>query len=347
MFLKNKTTRRQFFASSAAAGAALALPNLVRAQSTKPLRPITLQTDWIFGGPNAGFIVAKEKGFYAAEGYDVSVAQGKGSGNTAQIIASKAAQFGFADGFVVGNTVSKGAKLKMVGAVFRRNPAAVIVLDESDVKSPKDLEGKTIGIATGSAQFQEFPAFLKGSNVDPAKVRVVNVDGAGAGPALINGQVAAIAGFAQGYIPSIEIRGKKKVRPFWYSDAGVVCMSNGIIVHEDMLSESDVIRAIVRASLKGFLYGRANPDEMAQIVKKYLESTDPAITIREAQLSWSTWVTQTSANKPLGWMPPEDWASTVSVLKAYGGVTTPLEPQQLYTNEFVPDEKEFIPPQNT
>ncbi len=45
-------------------------------------------------------------------------------------------------------------------------------------------------------------------------------------------------------------------------------------------------------------------------------------------------------------MPPEDWASTVSVLKAYGGVTTPLEPQQLYTNDFVPTGKEFIPPQN-
>jgi NitT/TauT family transport system substrate-binding protein len=346
MFRNGKTTRRQFLASGAAAGAAFALPSLVSAQSTKSLRPITLQSDWIWGGPNAGFIVAKEKGFYADEGYDVSVSQGKGSGNTAQIVASKAAQFGFADGFVVGNTVSKGAKLKMVGAIFRRNPAAVIVLDESDVKSPKDLEGKTVGIATGSAQFQEFPAFLKGSNVDPAKVRVVNVDGAGAGPALINGQVAAIAGFAQGYIPGIEIRGKKKVRSFWYSDAGVVCMSNGIIEHEDMLSETDTIRAIVRASLKGFLYGRANPDELAQIVKKYLESTDPAVTVREAQLSWSTWVTPTSANKPLGWMPPEDWASTVSVLKAYGGVTTPLEPQQLYTNDFVPTEKEFIPPQS-
>jgi NitT/TauT family transport system substrate-binding protein len=346
MFRNGKTTRRQFLASGAAAGAAFALPSLVSAQSTKSLRPITLQSDWIWGGPNAGFIVAKEKGFYADEGYDVSVSQGKGSGNTAQIVASKAAQFGFADGFVVGNTVSKGAKLKMVGAIFRRNPAAVIVLDESDVKSPKDLEGKTVGIATGSAQFQEFPAFLKGSNVDPAKVRVVNVDGAGAGPALINGQVAAIAGFAQGYIPGIEIRGKKKVRSFWYSDAGVVCMSNGIIVHEEMLSETDTIRAIVRASLKGFLYGRANPDELAQIVKKYLESTDPAVTVREAQLSWSTWVTPTSANKPLGWMPPEDWASTVSVLKAYGGVTTPLEPQQLYTNDFVPTEKEFIPPQS-
>jgi NitT/TauT family transport system substrate-binding protein len=45
-------------------------------------------------------------------------------------------------------------------------------------------------------------------------------------------------------------------------------------------------------------------------------------------------------------MPAEDWASTVSVLKAYGGVTTPLEAAQLYTNEFVPEGKEFVPPQS-
>ena len=343
MSSKNAVTRRKFM--TAAAGVMVS-PAIVRAEATKSLRPITLQTDWIFGGPNAGFLVAKDKGYYAAEGLDVAVGQGKGSGNTAQIIASKAAQFGFADGYVVGNTVSKGAKLKMVAAVFRRNPAAVIVLDESGIKSPKDLAGKTVGIATGSAQFQEFPGFLKGINLDPTKVRVVNVDGAGAVPALINGQVGAIAGFAQGYVPAIEIRGKKKVRSFWYSDAGVVCMSNGLIVHEDTLSEPDLIRAVVRASLKGFLYGRANPDEMAAIVKKHLEATDIAITLREAQLSWSTWVTRTSANKPLGWMPPEDWSATVSALKTYGGVNTPLEASDLYTNDFVPEGKEFIPPQN-
>jgi NitT/TauT family transport system substrate-binding protein len=339
-------TRRGVLRTGAAATVAVSVPALVRAESLKPLRPITFQSDWIWGGPNAGFIVAKEKGFYSDEGFDVTVNQGKGSGSTAQIIAAKAAQFGFADGYVVGNTVSKGAKLKMVAGIFRRNPAAVLVLEDSAVKEPKDLAGKTIGIATGSAQFQQFPAFLKGSNLDPATVHVVNVDGAGAGPALINGQVAAIAGFAQGYIPAIEIRGKKKVRPFWYSDAGVTCMSNGLIIHEDMLSEPDTIRAMTRASLKGFLYGRANADEMARIVKKYLESTDVAITLREAQLSWSTWVTPTSANKPLGWMPPEDWTATVSALKAYGGVGTPLDAAQLYTNEYVPDGKEFIPPQS-
>jgi NitT/TauT family transport system substrate-binding protein len=338
-------TRRNVLGAGAVSLAALSLPAIVRAQSLKSLKPVSLQADWVYGGPNAGLVVAKEKGFFADAGLDVTINQGKGSGSTAQIVASKAVQFGFADGFVVGNSVSKGMKLKMVAGVYRRNPCAALVLEESDIKSPKDLEGKTVGIATGSAQFQQWPAFMKGAGLEPSKVRVINVDGAGAGPALISGQVAAIAGFAQGYIPSIEIRGKKKVRAFWYADEGVTAMSNGIIVHQDLLAEPDLIRSMVRATMKGFIYGRANADEMTQIVKKYQETTDPAITLREAQLSWSTWVTLTTANKPLGWMAPEDWTATVAVLKAYGGVTTPLEASELYTNEFVPTEAEFIPPQ--
>ena len=339
-------TRRNVLGAGAVSLAALSFPAIVRAQSLKSLKPVTLLADWVYGGPNAGLVVAKEKGFFADAGLDVTINQGKGSGSTAQIVASKAVQFGFADGFVVGNSVSKGMKLKMVAGVYRRNPCAALVLEESDIRSPKDLEGKTVGIATGSAQFQQWPAFMKGAGLDASKVRVINVDGAGAGPALISGQVAAIAGFAQGYIPSIEIRGKKKVRAFWYADEGVTAMSNGIIVHQDLMAEPDLIRGMVRATMKGFIYGRANAEEMTQIVKKYQETTDPAITLREAQLSWSTWVTPTTANKPLGWMAPEDWTATVAVLKAYGGVTTPLEAAELYTNEFVPTEAEFIPPQN-
>ena len=110
-------TRRGLLGAGAGSLTALAMPGLVRAQSLKALKPVSMQADWVYGGPNAGLVVAKEKGFFADAGLDVTMNQGKGSGNTAQIVASKAVQFGFADGFVVGNSVSKGMKLKMVAGV--------------------------------------------------------------------------------------------------------------------------------------------------------------------------------------------------------------------------------------
>jgi len=50
-------------------------------------------------------------------------------------VASKAAMFGFSDGYVVGNSVAKDMNIVMVAAIYRRNPTAVVVLKESDIKA--------------------------------------------------------------------------------------------------------------------------------------------------------------------------------------------------------------------
>lgn len=339
-------TRRRLLRRAGIAAGIASLP-LARPRSARAaMRPVTMRLDWLFQGPNAGFMMAHEKGFYEAAGLDVDIGPGKGSGSTAQLVATKASQFGFSDGFVVGNSVAKGLALKMVASIYRRNPTAVVVLADSDIKTPKDLEGKTVAIPTGAAQFQQWPAFVKGCGLDPSKIRVVNVDPAGSPPALITGQVQAIAGFAQGYVPSVEIRGGKPARILWYADCGVTAVSNGIIVHPDLIKEDPaLIRSFVAASVKGFLYARQHPDEAIAAVKKYAEASDPAITRREMELSWGTWVTPNTAGKALGWMSDKDWSATVEVLKQYGGVTTPLDAAQLYSNDFVPDGPEFVPPQ--
>lgn len=340
------TSRRRFLRDAGIAASLVAATPLVKVRAATPKRKVSMRLDWLFQGPNDGFVIARDKGFYDAAGLDVEIGPGKGSGSTAQLIASKVAQFGFSDGYVVGNSVSKGLNIRMVASVYRRNPAAVVVLANSSIKTPKDLEGKSVGIPTGSAQFQQWPAFVKGCGLDPNKISVVNMDPAGSPPALITGKVQAIAGFAQGYVPSVEVRGHDQARILWYADCGVNVVSNGIIVHNDLIKDDpELIRAFVAPTIQGFLYGRQHPDEAAAIVKKYSEATDVRITKREEELSWNTWVTPATRGKPLGWMAEADWESTVAVLKRYGGVTTPLDPKQLYTNDFVPTGAQYVPPQ--
>ncbi len=339
-------SRRHFLHYAGMASGLLAAPLAgARVARAARLQPVTMRLDWLFQGPNAGFMVARDKGFYEQAGLDVTIGPGKGSGSTAQLVATKAAMIGFSDGFVVGNSVAKGMSIKMVAGIYRRNPTAVVVLADSDIKTPKDLEGKSIGISAGATQFQQWPAYVKGCGLDASKIQVVSIDPAGSPPALITGKVQAIAGYAQGYVPSVEIRGNKKARILWYADCGVTSVSNGIIVHTDFLKENPaLIRDFVAASVRGFLYARKNPDEATAIVKKFSEAADLAITRREMELSWNTWVTPNTEGKPLGWMSDKDWEATVETLKQYGGVTTPIEARQLFTNEFVPTGPEFIPP---
>lgn len=342
-------SRRGFLKKSALAAGALSLPlGPPRSRAEGALKPVTLTLDWLFQGPSVGFLLAQEKGFYREAGLDVAISPGKGSGSTAQLVASKATQIGFSDGFVVGASVAKGMNIKTVGSIYRREPAAIMVLADSAIKTPKDLAGKTVAMTAGSAQFLQWPAFVKGAGIDTTNIQLVNIDPAGIGPALISGKVDAIGGYVFSYAPSIEIRGKKEVRIFWFADSGVTVVSNGIIVHQDLLkTDPDLVRAFVPPTIKGFLYARAHPAEVAAAVKEYQQTADPAVTDREFELSWKTWVTPNTKGKPLGWGSDADWAATIQVLQQYGGVTAPLKTSQLYTNEFVPTGSEYVPPQET
>ena len=115
------TSRRQFLRHAGVAAGLLAVP-LARPALAQGKRDVTFRLDWIYQGPHAGFLVAQDKGYYAKAGLNVDLGPGKGSGSTAQLVASKATQFGFSDGFVVGNSVSKGMNIRTVAAIYRRNP---------------------------------------------------------------------------------------------------------------------------------------------------------------------------------------------------------------------------------
>jgi NitT/TauT family transport system substrate-binding protein len=113
-------SRRRLLQKSTVAAGALALPlKPLRTRAAGPLTPVTMTLDWVYQGPNDGFMIAQEKGFYREAGLDVAITSGKGSAATAQLIASKATQFGFCDGYVVGNGVAKGMGIKSVGSVYR------------------------------------------------------------------------------------------------------------------------------------------------------------------------------------------------------------------------------------
>ena len=115
MIDRPSSSRRQFLGCAAAALAAAPLARPAVAQTK--LRDVTFRLDWVFQGPNAGFMVAHQKGFYKDVGLNVDIGPGKGSGSTAQLVASKATQFGFSDGFVIGNSVGKGMNIRTVAGI--------------------------------------------------------------------------------------------------------------------------------------------------------------------------------------------------------------------------------------
>ena len=78
------TNNRSNLPIIALAAGLLAIACVQSGHAQSPKRDVSLRLDWLFQGPNSGFMVAKDKGYYDSAGLNVDIGPGRGSGSTAQ-----------------------------------------------------------------------------------------------------------------------------------------------------------------------------------------------------------------------------------------------------------------------
>ena len=117
----------------------------------------TFSLNWFAVGDHAAYWVALDKGYFAKAGLDVTLENSKGSGDSIAKVDTGRADAGLADAVAVLAADARGAKVKMVGMVFDNTPLNFFTWKDKALKSPKDLEGKTIGAPPGDGQAWRWP----------------------------------------------------------------------------------------------------------------------------------------------------------------------------------------------
>lgn len=170
----------------AAAGLSL---SLAAAQAQQAPLKMTL-----FGQPsvnNDSIWMAIEKGFYKAEGLDVTYRLFP-SGTT----AFQAFQSGQGDIVMTGDLPSVQYFFRAKGdyrtiAVIERDAKGYVAVAGKDIKTPKDLVGKTVATRVGSTGSWFISEYLMKNKVDPKSVTVKNLDTQVLPAALCGGEIAA------------------------------------------------------------------------------------------------------------------------------------------------------------
>lgn len=153
--------------------------------------------DWRFEGPAAPYFVAIDKGYYKAEGLDVTIDPGSGSTEGINRVASGNYAFGFADinSLIKYRDNPKNAAIQAVLMVYDTPAFSVVALKKSGISKPKDIEGKTLGAPAADGAFAQWPIFVNANKIDASKVRIENVGFPVREPMLAQGKVDAITGF--------------------------------------------------------------------------------------------------------------------------------------------------------
>jgi NitT/TauT family transport system substrate-binding protein len=306
---------------------------LVPAQAAD-LKPMKLTLNFLAGGPQAGFMYAKQLGLYEKAGIDLTIEEGRGSGTTAQLVATGQTDVGFADAPAAMQLRAKNAPVKIVAPILQTNGFAIITLEDANITKPADLIGKRLAVQPGTAQTTLLEAILSANNIDQTKLNVVNIDPSALVGTLIEKKVDAILAGAD--FQSVQIRDRGfKVRDIFYRDVGVPTVGLSIIARDDRINaDADLYKRFVAASLEGWDAARRNPSAAADaVVKMFPSATKDQI---QKQLEVDLKLVCAPGAAAMGRVPDQNWQTTYTLLTKYLELPTSKPITDYYTTALLP-----------
>jgi NitT/TauT family transport system substrate-binding protein len=303
-----------------------------------PRQDATLRLDWVPTWYQSVFYLALNRGYYSDAGLNLSIGQGKGSGATAQVVGSGSETFGLLDMSTMMLAAGSGAPLVAIGGLFQRSPEGVIALASSNIKTPKDLEGKRWGYTAGSSGETLFTLFAAKTGVDDSKLVRVTVDAGAKLTFLLTEKIDFITDWGASLNALIAAQGKTPVN-LLYADYGLPFNASSLATTRSMLtSKPEVVKGFLAATVKGIEEAMKSPEAAidALIANQPAVANNRELMIGQMKNLGSFLHSDRTKGKPLLWMDPEDIASTFEVAKRLRKSVETLQPGTLFTNDFLP-----------
>ncbi|MEM7644531.1 MAG: ABC transporter substrate-binding protein, partial [Pseudomonadota bacterium] len=281
---------------------------------------LTLQLQWVTQAQFAGYYAALDQGFYEEEGLDVTIQPGGPDIAPPQVLAG-----GGADAMLnwMPSALSareKGLPVVNIAQPFKSSGLMLTCWKDTGITGPQDFKGKTIGVWFFGNEFtlqswmsqegipteggEDGVTVLKqGFNVDP----------------LLQRQADCISTMTYNEFGQVLDAGvsEDELVTFKYEDMGVATLEDGIYVLEENLEDPafvDKMTRFVRASMEGWKYAEANPDEAAEIVLEYDETGAQSEAHQKRMMGEIAKLTAGSD----GSLDPADFQRTVDTLLAGG-----------------------------
>jgi NitT/TauT family transport system substrate-binding protein len=233
---------------------------------------VTLQVKWVTQAQFAGYYVAAAKGFYKDANLDVTIKPGGPDIAPETVIAGGGADV-IVDWLAAALAArEKGVPLVNIAQPYSGSGLLLTCRNDMGVTATTDFKGKTLGVWFFGNEYPFYAWMAKlglptAGGADGVNVlkQNFNVD------PLIQKQAACISTMSYNEYGQVLDAGLKPadLTVFNYRDQGVGMLEDGLYVMQDKLKDpafQDKMVRFVQASMKGWQYAVAHPDEAAQIV---------------------------------------------------------------------------------
>ena len=286
------------------------------------LTPIKLQLQWVAQSQFAGYFAAVDLGFYADEGLDVTILEGAVEIVPQQVVASGGAEFGLAWVPKVLESNEQGVNLVNIAQVFQRSGTLEVSFVDTGIESVEDFRGMRIG-TWGFGNEHELFAAMRAVGIDPENPDDVTIVQQPFDMSLLlNGEVDAAEAMTYNEYAQVleavnpdtgELYQPEDLHVIGFNDVGTAMLQDHVFVNADWLAEEgneDIAVAFLKASFRGWIHCRENPDECVEIV------LDNGSTLGESHQTWqlneiSKLIWPSPAG--IGIMDADLWAQTVAI----------------------------------
>jgi NitT/TauT family transport system substrate-binding protein len=310
--------------------------------------PVRFALDWRFEGPAAPYLVAIDKGYYKAEGLNVTIDPGTGSVEGINRVASGAYDVGFADIniLVKYRDNPRNLPVKMVMMVYDTPAFSIITLKKNGISKPKDLEGKVLGAPAADGAWAQWPIFVQANKIDASKVKVENIGFPVREPMLVQGKVDAITGFWFSSFMNLKAQGiaSNEIVVLHMRDWGLDLYGNGIIVNPDFMRFSPrAVAGFVKGTIRGIQETLRDPDAAIEAVIKRNPIARREVELERLKLSLErNFVTPDVRKNGIGAIDMKRLERSIEQIGLTFQYTNKPKPADLFTAQYLPPKEQRL-----
>ncbi|MGO4571900.1 ABC transporter substrate-binding protein [Microvirga sp. 2TAF3] len=305
--------------------------------------PVRFSLDWRWEGPAAPFAVALEKGYFKAEGLEVTIEPAAGSRESLARVVSDTFDAGSAD---VNSLVrlrhdKPDIDVKAVMMIYDRPPFAITGRRSRGIsKELSSLQGKTFGAPQADAAYAIWPVFKMVNKIDDSGMKFENVGFPVREPMLAQGEVDAVFGFAFTSYINLKSRGVpvEDILTLLMSDYGLETYGNAIVVSEKFAKEKpEAVKGLLRAIARGVQDTAKDPGSAVDAVlmrndlaKKEVELDRLKMALEQNMIT--PWVKENG----FGGIDHERFARALDQIGQAFSYKAKPKPEDVFTDEFLP-----------